>query len=79
MPNISVTQEEYDAFIYFQSETMDKVESTSNEEYIADYVRHSDHLMKFRHKFHKAKNREDSQKLVKKALRIARSRKSKSA
>ena len=74
MPNISVTQEEYDAFIYFQAETMDKVEGSSNEQYANDYDRHSQHLLKFRKKFHKAKNREEGQKLVKRALKIARSR-----
>ena len=75
MPTISVTHEEYDAIMFYRDETMDKAENASDEQYLADYDKHCKVFDKFRKKYHNAKNREEGQKLVKKALKIARNRK----
>ena len=73
MPTISVTQDEYDAIMFYRYETMDKAENATDEQYIADYDRHCEVFDKFREKYHKAKNQEDARKLVKKALKNAES------
>ena len=74
MTTVNVTQEEYEAMMFYRDETMDKAQSTSNEEYLADYDRYSDAFEKFREKYHKAKIQEDARKLVKKALKNAESK-----
>lgn len=74
MPTISVTHEEYEAIIFYRDETMDKAENAEDEKYIADYDRHCKVFNKFRKKYHNAKNRENNQKLVKNALKIAKSK-----
>lgn len=56
--------------MFYREEITDKLESAEDEKYLADHDRHSKAFDKFREKFHRAKNREDSQKLVKKALKI---------
>ena len=74
MPTISVTNEEYEAFMFYRDETMDKAENAEDEQYIADYDRYCIVFDKFREKYHKAKNQEDARKLVKKALKNAESK-----
>ena len=74
MPTISVTQEEYEAFMFYRYETMDKAQNAEDEQYIADYDRHCIVFDKFREKYHKAKIQEDARKLVKKALKNAESK-----
>lgn len=71
MPTISVTQDEHDAIMFYLYETMDKAENAEDDDYIDDYNRHCDALDKFREKFHRAKNRENTKKRVKNALKIA--------
>ncbi len=70
MPTISVTQDEYDAIMFYRDETMDKAENATDEQYIADYDRHCKVFDKFREKFHRAKNRENRKKRIKKGLKI---------
>lgn len=72
MPTISVTQEEYEAIMFYQGETEDKTESSEDEQYLADHSRHYNSLNNFREKFRKAKSREDAQKIVKNALKMAK-------
>lgn len=71
MPTISITNEEYEAFMFYRDETMDKAENAEDEQYIADYNRHCIVFDKFREKYHNAKNKVDTQKRVKKGLKIA--------
>lgn len=75
MPTISVTQEEYEAIMFYQGETEDKTEGSEDEQYLADHAKHYKALDKFRKKYHNAKNHEDARKLVKNALKIANKRK----
>ena len=74
MTTVNVTQEEYEAMMFYWDETMDKAENAEDEQYIADYDRYCNIFDKFREKYHKAKNQEDARKLVKKALKNAESK-----
>ncbi|WEV50233.1 hypothetical protein OZX61_12865 (plasmid) [Acinetobacter sp. ESL0695] len=74
MPTISVTQEEYEAIMFYRYETMDKAQSADDEQYISDYNHHCNIFENFIKKYHNAKNQGDARKLVKKALKIAKSK-----
>lgn len=78
MPTISVTQDEYDAIMFFKGETEDKAENAEDELYLADCEKHFKAINNFRRKFQNAKTRDDGQKIIKQALNIAKSKEIKS-
>ncbi|WP_336939363.1 hypothetical protein [Acinetobacter modestus] len=68
MPTVSITQEEWDAMSAFQQETFDKCES-ANDEYVEWFNQQNEHFLTLQKKFRKAKIKQETKALIKKALK----------
>lgn len=67
MPTISVTQEEFDAILFFRDETIDKIETACDQQYIDDYEKHNLLLDNFKQKYYRRLKKEQEQQVTKMA------------
>lgn len=68
MPTVSITEEEWAALSAFKEETANKAEN-ANDEYVEWFNRHNEHFRKLQKKFKKAKIKQETKAIVKKALK----------
>lgn len=68
MPTVTITQEEWDAIYAFQQETFGNCEN-ANDEYVEWFNQQNEHFLKLQKKFRKAKIKQETKAIIKKALK----------